>query len=106
MNHTTWCETASSSPSSAHSSADWSWKPCWKARVSATPSRGLAPWQERRAKQMLAYPWFQRKEWQKEMQHMLKRGVKLEIEALSSKGISFISEEYLPRKLRNKEYLS
>lgn len=60
---------------------------------------------ERRAKQMLAYPWFQRKEWQREVQHMLKRGVKLELEALSAKGISYISEEYLPRKLRQKDYL-
>jgi DNA topoisomerase-6 subunit A len=60
---------------------------------------------EKRAKQMLAYPWFHRKEWQRELEHMLKRGVKLEIEALSSKGISFISEEYLPKKLRDKDYL-
>jgi DNA topoisomerase-6 subunit A len=60
---------------------------------------------EKRAKQMLAYPWFERKEWQRELQHMMKRGVKLELEALSSKGISFISEDYLPRKLRNKEWL-
>jgi DNA topoisomerase-6 subunit A len=61
---------------------------------------------EKRAKQMLAYPWFHRKEWQRELEHMMKRGVKLELEALSAKGISFISEEYLPRKLRNKEWLS
>ncbi|MFQ5601320.1 MAG: DNA topoisomerase IV subunit A [Candidatus Krumholzibacteriia bacterium] len=60
---------------------------------------------ERRAKQMMAYPWFERKEWQREMKRMLKQGVKLELEALSSKGISFISEEYLPRKIRNREYL-
>jgi len=60
---------------------------------------------EKRAKQMLAYPWFERKEWQRELQQMMKLGVKLELEALSSKGISFISEDYLPRKLRNKEWL-
>ncbi len=60
---------------------------------------------EKRAKQMLAYPWFHRKEWQKELQHMMHRGVKLELEALSSKGISFISEEYLPGKLRDKQWL-
>jgi len=59
-----------------------------------------------RAKQMLAYPWFQRKEWQKEIQQMLKTGVKLEIEALSNRGISFISEEYLPRKLRDRDWLA
>jgi len=60
---------------------------------------------EKRAKQMLGYPWFHRKEWQRELEHMMKLGVKLEIEALSSKGISFISEEYLPKKLRDKDYL-
>jgi DNA topoisomerase-6 subunit A len=36
---------------------------------------------------------------------MLRDGVKFELEALSAKGISFISEEYLPRKIRNREYL-
>jgi len=58
-----------------------------------------------RAKQMLAYPWFQRKEWQREIQHMVKVGVKLEIEALSNRGISFITEEYLPKKLRDRDWL-
>jgi DNA topoisomerase-6 subunit A len=32
--------------------------------------------------------------------------VKLELEALSAKGISFISEEYLPRKLADKQWLA
>jgi len=58
-----------------------------------------------RAKQMLAYPWFQKKEWQKEIKAMLKADVKLEIEALSSKGISFISNEYLPKKFKDKNWL-
>jgi len=60
---------------------------------------------QRRAKQMMAYPWFERKGWQREMTKMLKEGVKLELEALSSRGISFISEEYLPRKIREKDFL-
>ncbi len=34
---------------------------------------------------------------------MLKRGKKLELEALSNKRISFITEEYLPRKLKEGE---
>lgn len=59
-----------------------------------------------RAKQMLAYPWFQRKEWQREIQHMVKTGVKLEIEALSNRGISFITEEYLPKKFRDRDWLA
>ena len=58
-----------------------------------------------RAKQMLTYPWFQRKEWQREIQQMLKTGVKMEIEALTNRGISFVTEEYLPKKLRDKDWL-
>ena len=60
---------------------------------------------QRRAKQMQSYPWFHRKEWQKELHKMLQSGVKLELEALSSRGISFISEEYLPHKIRDRQYL-
>ena len=59
----------------------------------------------KRAKQMMAYEWFDRREWQREMKRMLHDGVKFELEALSAKGISFISEEYLPRKIRNGEFL-
>jgi DNA topoisomerase-6 subunit A len=58
-----------------------------------------------RAKQMLGYKWFDKPQWKREIDHMLKSGVKLEIEALSSKGISFITEEYLPKKLRDREWL-
>lgn len=61
---------------------------------------------ERRAKQMLSYPWFNKRTWQREIRTMLRNGVKLELEALSAKGISFISEEYLPRKLRDKQWLA
>ncbi|MEA3378100.1 MAG: DNA topoisomerase IV subunit A [Nanoarchaeota archaeon] len=58
-----------------------------------------------RAKQILKYPWFQKKAWQKEIKKMLKEKVKLELEALSSKGISFVTEKYLPDKIKNKKWL-
>lgn len=58
-----------------------------------------------RAKQMLAYPWFDKKAWKREIEHMLKSGVKLEIEALSKKGISFITDTYLPQKLNEGDWL-
>src|SRR5574342_363308 len=58
-----------------------------------------------RAKQMLAYRWFQAKQWQDEIQEMVRSGVKFELEALSRRGISFITEEYLPRKLKDKDWL-
>ena len=58
-----------------------------------------------RAKQMLAYPWFQAKRWQDEIQEMVKSGQKFELEALSRRGISFITEEYLPKKLKERDWL-
>ncbi len=58
-----------------------------------------------RAKQMLAYPWFHAKQWQQEIEEMVKSGVKFELEALSRRGISFITEEYLPKKLKDKDWL-
>jgi DNA topoisomerase VI subunit A len=58
-----------------------------------------------RAKQMLSYDWFQGKQWQREIQEMIRSGVKFELEALSRRGISFITEEYLPRKLRDRDWL-
>lgn len=61
---------------------------------------------KKRAKDMLSYIWFKPKDWQKEIRHMLKEGYKLELEALSSKGIKFISEKYLPKKLAEKDFLS
>jgi DNA topoisomerase-6 subunit A len=58
-----------------------------------------------RAKQMLAYPWFQAKQWQREIHEMVRSGQKFELEALSRRGISFITEEYLPRKLKDRDWL-
>lgn len=59
----------------------------------------------RRAKEILAYPWFAKRPWQRELKHMLSLDVKLELEALSVKHFSFITEEYLPRKLKEKRWL-
>jgi len=61
---------------------------------------------QKRARQMMAYPWFERREWKREIEHMLKSGSKYELEALSGRGVTFISDEYLPRKLRQKDYLA
>ena len=59
----------------------------------------------RRAKEIMAYPWFAKRPWQREIKHMLKQGVKLELEALSAKDFSFITETYLPTKIKNKAWL-
>jgi len=59
-----------------------------------------------RAKEIAKYPWFAKKKpWQKEIAEMLRSGVKMELEAFSSKDFSFITEQYLPEKLRKKQWL-
>jgi len=59
----------------------------------------------RRAREIRDYPWFQKREWQREIKYMEALGVKLELEALSNKHFSFITEQYLPTKLRDKRWL-
>ena len=59
-----------------------------------------------RLKQMQNYEWFAKnKEWQRQFKMMKDFGAKVEIQALSSKGISFISEKYLPEKIKKQEFL-
>lgn len=59
-----------------------------------------------RLKQLSEYEWFKNsKEWQKEFKIMKQYGSKAEIQALSARGISFISEKYLPEKIKNKDFL-
>ena len=59
----------------------------------------------KRTKELMQYVWFKPKEWQKELKNMLHFGHKLELEALSAKGIKFISEKYLPEKIKQKDFL-
>jgi DNA topoisomerase-6 subunit A len=60
----------------------------------------------KRAKQIAAYPWFvNKKPWQKEIGQMLSNGFKLEVEALISKDISYVTETYAPERLAEKDWL-
>ena len=60
----------------------------------------------KRAKQIAEYPWFKdKKAWQKEIELMLKNGFKLEVESLISKDISYVTEEYTPARLRERDWL-
>jgi len=60
----------------------------------------------KRAKQIANYPWFiNKKAWQTEIEKMLKNGFKLEVEALISKDISYVTEEYVPSRLAEKDFL-
>jgi DNA topoisomerase VI subunit A len=58
-----------------------------------------------RAKEIMAYPWFQKKEWQQELTFMIKSGLKYELDALANKDFRFLTTDYLPRKLKEKDWL-
>lgn len=60
----------------------------------------------KRAKQIMEYPWFkQKKAWQAEIQKLLDNGFKLEVEALISKDISYVTEVYTPQRLQDGDWL-
>lgn len=59
-----------------------------------------------RAKEMKAYPWFADKKWQREIDATLSNGFKMEVDSFLTKGVSFISDEYLPKKLRDRDWLT
>ena len=60
----------------------------------------------KRAKQIAEYPWFKdKKAWQKEIALMLDNGFKLEVESLISKDISYVTEEYVPARLEEGDWL-
>jgi DNA topoisomerase-6 subunit A len=58
-----------------------------------------------RAEQMKAYPWFKDKKWQREIQELLDNGFKMELDGFLTKSISFITDEYIPKKLRDHDFL-
>lgn len=58
----------------------------------------------RRAKQILAYPWFKgKKPWEKEIKKLLSNGFKMEVEAFCTKSLSYVTQEYVPMKLKEKK---
>jgi DNA topoisomerase-6 subunit A len=61
---------------------------------------------KKRARQIAEYPWFAKKKaWQKEIATMLDNGFKLEVEALISRNISYVTEQYVPQRLEEGNFL-
>jgi DNA topoisomerase-6 subunit A len=59
-----------------------------------------------RIKQISEYDWFKdNKVWQKEFKEMKSYKAKAEIQALSARGITFISDKYLPEKIKNQDWI-
>lgn len=60
----------------------------------------------KRARQIADYPWFRdHKGWQKEIATLLANGFKMEVESLITKDISYVTETYVPERLRAKDWL-
>ncbi len=60
-----------------------------------------------RAKQIMNYPWFkERQQWQREIKKMLDNGFKMEVESLITKDISYVTEVYVPERLKAEDWLS
>lgn len=60
----------------------------------------------KRARQIKDYPWFaSKKAWQQEIQRMLDNGFKLEVESLINKGITYVTEDYVPARLEEADFL-
>jgi DNA topoisomerase-6 subunit A len=58
-----------------------------------------------RAKELLKYPWFEKKPWQAEIKRMLAAGLKYELDALANKDFRYLTKTYLPRKLKERDWL-
>lgn len=60
----------------------------------------------KRIDEISKYSWFKdKKDWQKQFELMKQMKGKVELDALVSRGISFVSEKYLPEKLKEKDFL-
>lgn len=60
----------------------------------------------KRLEQLQNYEWFKdNKSWQRQFKLMKTMKAKAEIQALSSRGISFITTKYLPEKIKNKDWI-
>jgi DNA topoisomerase VI subunit A len=61
---------------------------------------------KKRAGEIAAYPWFKdHKGWQREIAKMVSNGFKMEVESLIQKDISYVTEEYVPQRLKDKDWL-
>ncbi len=60
----------------------------------------------KRIDEISKYPWFKdKKEWQQQFQLMKQMKGKVELDALVSKGITFVSDKYLPEKFKSKDWI-
>ena len=60
----------------------------------------------KRAKELVNYPWFREsKEWMCQLKLFLKKKEKVEIEALSGHGFKFLTQVYIPEKIKQRKWI-
>jgi len=59
----------------------------------------------KRAKELMNYSWFRTKRWKHEIEIFLSKKAKLEIEALTSKGLRFLMDKYIPEKIETGDWI-
>jgi len=59
----------------------------------------------KRAKELKNYSWFRTKRWEHEIEIFLSKKAKLEIEALTSKGLKFLIDKYIPEKIETGDWI-
>ncbi|AAR39384.1 NEQ542 [Nanoarchaeum equitans Kin4-M] len=65
----------------------------------------LKPIDVKRVKELMEYPWFKNKEWQRQFNKMLKLNIKAEQDALAKHSLEFVANKYLPEKIEKGEFL-
>lgn len=60
----------------------------------------------KRARELMNYKWFQTPRWKVEIDIFLEKLSKLEIEALTSKGLRFLADTYIPSKIEVGDWLA
>jgi len=71
----------------------------------AIPKAKFIDNEHRRAEELLKYRWFQKKDWQEEIKRMLVPGLKYELDVLANKDFRYLTKTYLPRKLKEEDWL-
>ncbi len=51
------------------------------------------------------YRWSQKKDWRDEIKRMLASGLTYELDALANKDFRYLTKTYLPRKLKEEDWL-
>jgi len=61
---------------------------------------------KKRIREEMEYPWFKNnKAWIRQLELMQEKGVRIEQQALANKSLDFVAKEYLPQKIKAKDFL-